>query len=125
MRYAKFNEEGILICLSNLGNPSDGFVRVPDDITKNELRLIDGNIVELSDEEIENEFKALQLVKLAKQIRNKRNLLLVEADKLTQMDIWETYDAKKKKKISAYKQALRDIPTQKGFPEDVVYPTLE
>ena len=50
-------------------------------------------------------------------VRNERNQLISETDwmacsDVTMSDAWRTY-----------RQALRDIPSQEGFPNDVTWPT--
>lgn len=53
----------------------------------------------------------------AASVRAKRNSLLAETDYLALTD--NTLDAI----TMAYRQALRDVPSQEGFPHDVVWPT--
>lgn len=60
----------------------------------------------------------------AGRVRTRRAALLADADLLTQPDRWESYTPERKAAISAYKQALRDITTQPGFPREVVWPEL-
>ena len=53
----------------------------------------------------------------AKEIRNERNQLLSETDWMAGSDVtmstaWRTY-----------RQALRDVPSQEGFPNTVTWPT--
>jgi len=70
------------------------------------------NIIELSDEEknqIADNKKAL--------VRNERNIKLLASD-WTQLP-----DSNVNKKLWAqYRQALRDVPEQSGFPYDVIWP---
>lgn len=92
---------------------------------KQPVRIVDGEFTfgkteeELSQEE-------------ATVVRAKRDYLINEVQwrvnrYLEQKAVGETTaDTEAKfKKISAYIQALRGIPAQKGFPFDVVWPTLE
>lgn len=59
----------------------------------------------------------------SKQIRAKRDKLLSETD-WTQMK--DTALTKTEvQRYAGYRQALRDIPQQEGFPYDVEFPTLE
>lgn len=53
-------------------------------------------------------------------IRAKRNNLLSNTDHLIQSDY--PISDEKKQEIKAYRQALRDIPQQDGFPENIVWP---
>ena len=69
-------------------------------------------------EQVEQE----RLKRLAEQVRAERNRKLAETD-------WMVLpDSPLKTKLSAilaYRQALRDLPQQKGFPEKVSWPSIE
>ena len=77
-------------------------------------KLHDGKEVtdEFIDSVLEADYKAT-----AKRVREKRNLLLAECDNQMVEDYPIDHD-----KLVAYRQALRDIPSQEGFPYDVVFP---
>ena len=67
-------------------------------------------------EEAEN-LKSINNILQSKQVREERDRLLAETDYLalsdvTMSDAWKTY-----------RQNLRDIPAQSGFPNSVTYPT--
>ena len=62
------------------------------------------------------------MAELAQRIRVKRNNLLSQTDYLMMPDYPITKECKDK--IIVYRQALRDLTEQKGFPENVVFPTL-
>ena len=55
----------------------------------------------------------------AKEVRAKRNDLLAQTDHMMAADYPIDHD-----RLMAYRQALRDIPAQQGFPYDVVWPEL-
>lgn len=55
---------------------------------------------------------------LAKEVRLKRNKLLVDTDWTQLLDVSEARRAA----YAAYRQQLRDIPSQEGFPHAVVFP---
>lgn len=57
---------------------------------------------------------------IANNMRYDRNRLLSETDYLVQPDYPLTED--QKKDILAYRQALRDVPEQKGFPRNIKWP---
>lgn len=89
-------------------------------------KWVDGVEVEYSAEDyaqheqdlIENEKQ--RLARLPFVIRNRRNTLLKESD-------WTQYpdsplSAEQKQAWATYRQALRDIPSQAGFPTDVQFP---
>jgi hypothetical protein len=54
--------------------------------------------------------------------RSKRDKMLQECDYTQTLDYPAT-DAERSA-WAAYRQALRDVPTQEGFPNDVVWPTI-
>lgn len=58
----------------------------------------------------------------AEYLRGKRDTLLGETDWAICLD--SPLDAERKSVIMGYRQALRDMPQQEGFPFDVVIPTL-
>ena len=64
----------------------------------------------------------LQLEKevLSLDVRLERNKLLSDTDHLIQSDY--PISDEKKQKIKVYRQALRDIPQQDGFPDNIVWP---
>lgn len=54
----------------------------------------------------------------AEQVRATRNALMVACDWTQSSDVPKATQTKWK----SYRQSLRDIPTQQGFPADVVWP---
>jgi hypothetical protein len=59
---------------------------------------------------------------LIDEIKIKRNTLLTNSDYLVMPDY--PIDPLDKQKIIEYRQLLRDIPTQKNYPKEVIYPML-
>ena len=55
--------------------------------------------------------------------RATRDLFLVESDYTQLMDITDDHLPGTKAEWATYRQELRDIPQQEGFPETVVWPT--
>ena len=60
---------------------------------------------------------------VAEEVRQQRNTLLSETDWTQLNDAPLTDEEKEKYRI--YRQALRDIPQQESFPEDINWPTIE
>lgn len=92
---------------------------------KQPIRIVDGKFTFGKTEEELSQEEAVA-------VRTKRDYLINEVQwridrYLEQKATGETtVDSEAKfKKISAYIKALRDIPTQKGFPFEVTWPTLE
>ena len=92
---------------------------------KQPIRIVDGKFTFGKTEEELSQEEAVA-------VRAKRDYLINEVQwrvdrYLEQKAAGETtVDSEAKfKKISAYIKALRDIPAQKGFPFEVIWPTLE
>lgn len=56
----------------------------------------------------------------AKEVREKRNALIAETDFMAMPDY--PLDAEQKAAVMAYRQALRDVPEQAGFPRQIDWP---
>ena len=79
---------------------------------------ISGNFTEINecpDWKIQLEKEVISL-----DVRLERNKLLSDTDHLIQSDYPISYE--KKQEIKVYRQALRDIPQQDGFPDNIVWP---
>ena len=110
-RYATFDEKGRSVAISNAipDGEESNYLPIPDDV-HGTIVVKDGKkIRDLNTKEIEAITAEIVVNTRSLEVRSKRNRLLIEADVLTQMDRWEGYSEAKKKKITAYKQGLRDI----------------
>ena len=79
---------------------------------------ISGNFTEINecpDWKIQLEKEILSL-----DVRLERNKILSDTDHLIQSDY--PISDEKKQEIKVYRQALRDIPQQDGFPDNIVWP---
>lgn len=57
------------------------------------------------------------------EIRYRRNLYLEKSDSYVLPDRWEEYTPTQKQAWKDYRQALRDIPQQAGYPTTLTWPT--
>jgi hypothetical protein len=86
-------------------------------------KIKNGVTVNMTDAEIsqrqaeENAWAAGENDRLSDEIRAKRNSLLAETDYLALSDTTLSSD------MAAYRQALRDVTSQAGFPSNVTWPT--
>ena len=69
-------------------------------------------------EQVEQE----RIEQLARQIRAERNRRLAETDWMVLPDV--PIDRESLQELMSYRQALRDIPEQPGFPERIFWPSL-
>ena len=119
-RYAKFSDEGFFRGITTSPSPVTNlnFTLVQTSISDAELkssRLVDGQIVTgIGEEVIDNTLTDEAIIILA---REQRDLLLQQSDWTQVPDApvnatsWATY-----------RQALRDVPLQSGFPDNIVWP---
>lgn len=61
---------------------------------------------------------------LAAIARQKRDFLLYQSDVYVLPDRWAQLLEEAKTSWSAYRQALRDVPEQQGFPSEIVWPVI-
>ena len=83
-------------------------------------KIVNNEVVNLTQAEIDSATAQLNDYNqnvLPQAIRAERNSLLAETDYLALSDTTLSSD------MSAYRQALRDITSQAGFPTDVTWPT--
>ena len=86
-------------------------------------KYVNGVLTNMTDAEIsqrqaeENAWAAGENDRLSDEIRAKRNSLLAETDYLALSDTTLSSD------MAAYRQALRDVTSQAGFPTSVTWPT--
>lgn len=83
-------------------------------------KLVNNELVNLTQAQIDNATAQLNDYNqnvLPLEIRSQRNSLLAETDYLALSDTTLTSD------MATYRQALRDIPSQAGFPTNVTFPT--
>lgn len=64
-------------------------------------------------------FEAEEPIRKAEEARRDRNRLLAETDWSQTADVPQAI----KDKYAAYRQALRDVPQQSGFPDNIQWPT--
>ena len=86
-------------------------------------KFINGSLVELTSEELtalqskKDDWLTAEPLRLALTIRNKRDQLLAETDWMALSDVTMSTE------MQSYRQALRDITGQAGFPYSVTWPT--
>ncbi len=92
---------------------TDEFIRDYDPVYQKVVRkIIDTDTVKTYSWEILD----LTEEELANNVRRKR------AELLRYTDLWAYSDRSMPEEIKEYRQALRDIPEQEGFPRDIIWP---
>ena len=125
--YTKFDETGYGTGLMNSAPEDMTDVYEIDDsqIPPNGFRLkLDNGVVRVeTEEEHTTELARLKNLSDIKTKRQERDVLLQESDSLVLQDRWASYTTQKQTAIAVYRQALRDLPEQAGFP-NIDFPTL-
>jgi hypothetical protein len=87
---------------------------------RNGVEQLDGKwYTKYSVSDMDAEAKTALDTQQAKSMRDQRDRLIAETDWTQGKDIADSVSAK----YTTYRQALRDVPTQTGFPWDVQWPT--
>lgn len=79
-----------------------------------------GNKIATTVEEIPQLTEEEKRKKKEAEVRSQRDALIAKTDYLLAPDY--PISAKDLEKVKAYRQALRDVPAQEGFPDNVVWP---
>ncbi len=80
MYYSKFDELGNQTeSMLATEDPGDGWYQVGDDVVGKRFRLVNGEAVEMTSEEIESENDALLLSGVKQRVRDQRAKLLVDS----------------------------------------------
>lgn len=110
--------------LLDTDNPSE-WTTVSDELAQ-QGRLVNdpAGIRPETKEERDTELALLAISSQVFSVRRQRDVLLAESDKLVLQDLWVKYSAATKTAVSTYRQELRDLPLQSGFPTDVIFPTV-
>ena len=89
------------------------------ELVNNMQKIVNGELVDLTQAEIDSAAAQLNDYNqnvLPQEVRAQRNRLLAETDYLALSDLTLSPD------MAAYRQALRDVPSQAGCPTDVTWP---
>jgi len=76
--------------------------------------IINGEVVEVSQQDVDESYVNFNREQI---VRQDRDTLLAETD------WWAMSDRTMTQAETDYRQALRDVPAQAGFPENVTWPT--
>lgn len=122
--FAKFDNTGRSVEITNYVEPGreEEYVAVPDDVSGAVLFLEDGVVREATPEELAAMDAQAAVEVAASMARMRRNKLLHESDVLVVADRWAAYTAAQRTAIGNYRAALRDIPAQASFPNDIAWP---
>lgn len=118
LRYYETDENGYITVTSCYGKPEGMQFDFPEDFDFNNqsfYRIIDGVLTEDTEA-----LTAAECAELSSEMRAKRNMLLSRCDWTQNAD--SPLTAEKQAQWAQYRQALRDIPQQEGFPYSAVFP---
>jgi hypothetical protein len=129
MNYSVVGPDGFIVLSQITDSPNypiiEGNRLLPDEIPQcdNENEIIhrvepvlpEHTKIEYRKERISDSVKANQII-------SQRNARLKESDNHMFIDLWESYSDIQKQEWKEYRQALRDITSQEGFPWNVEWP---
>jgi hypothetical protein len=85
-------------------------------------KIVNGEVLDMTQEEID-EYLAWSKQNIedskVEAVRDNRNALLAGTDWTQNADVPSII----KDSYAVYRQALRDVPSQEGFPNDIIWPT--
>jgi hypothetical protein len=121
MYYIEFDSNGNHI-FSGISKPEDETRVVYTVPELGQYKLVDNEPVLLTEDEIEEKQINLTTLQNERIVRDQRNQLLASTDYTQVADT--ALSATDVQSYKTYRQALRDITTSKGFPNEVVWPAL-
>lgn len=119
----KRSETDYVINCDELGN--GGYNVVPREIDPhNAYTLEDVRTYLLDNPEMLLDLEAIEMERLTREARAKRDNLLKETVDSVNPMRWEALTDTQKDAWRAYRQALLDVPQQEGFPMNIVWPVI-
>ena len=103
---------------SNVLIPAGCVGTAPPEYTENQFVRWTGSAWVVEDVPVEEPVEEPEPVAADVLVRGERNALLTATDWMALSDVQMTTE------MQEYRQALRDIPSQAGFPHNVTWPTL-
>jgi len=122
--YVKFSAEGHSIEMTNVNPNSTEYVELGDDMMGKHLIKENDSVREMTEAETEDKLKAVATAAMAVSVNNQAEHLLKESEALALPDAWEKYTADQKKEVSTYRDFLRTIKNQKGYPLEITWPEI-
>ena len=86
------------------------------------IHMADGEEISTDKYDLLSIYAAEELLFKKYQVRKQRDKLLQESDLRVLPDRWFSMTAEQQTAWSTYRQELRDITLQSGFPENVIWP---
>ena len=124
MIYVKFNSAGKSIEMTNTKPETEGYFEVSDDLMGVTLFKEGDAIRPMTEEEIEESLLSERKAMATTATKDKALHLLKKSEYLVLPDAWESYTKTQKTKITAYRDFLKTIEKQKGFPSELEWPEL-
>ena len=124
--FVKFNEQNmakeVMGLLPPTENPADWTV-VSDELMSARRIIKDGDIIRAAtDAECDAELNTLRVAAAANKMRWERDQALTLSDSLVLPDRFAKFTAAQQATITTYREALRNLPDQPGFPLEVTIP---
>ena len=122
--FVKFNEKGHAVEMTNINPNSTDYVELGEDFMGKQLFKAGDAVRVMTEAEIEEMLKEANLAGQTIAVKNMANTLLKQSEALALPDAWSSYTDAQKAKVTAYRDFLRKVELQKGFPLEIVWPEL-
>jgi hypothetical protein len=125
-----FKKGGSVVYHTSLGAAKEmDRVTTPDmTISESDFYAVGGLVRLINDKIVLGKTDAEKLAEAQQKVRDRRNRMLEKTvDPLQKVLVWNSLSKSKQQKITAYRQALLDVPEQDIFktdPENVIWPEI-
>jgi hypothetical protein len=124
--FVKFNEQNMAKEVLGLLPPTENladWTMVSDELMSARRIIKDGDIIRAAtDAECDAELNTLRVAAAANKMRWERDQALTLSDNLVLPDRFAKFTAAQQATITTYREALRNLPNQPGFPLEVTIP---
>jgi hypothetical protein len=124
--FVKFNEQNMAKEVLGLLPPTENladWTMVSDELMSARRIIKDGDIIRAAtDAECDAELNTLRVAAAANKMRLERDQALTLSDNLVLPDRFAKFTAAQQATITTYREALRNLPNQPGFPLEVTIP---
>jgi hypothetical protein len=124
MIYVKFNSDGKSVEMTNIKPESSEYIGVSDELMGITLKKEGDAIRPMTEQELEESLAQERAMMLLKVLTDKSVRLLKDSEYLVMPDAWESYTKEQKDEVISYRNFLKNIDKQEGFPLEIVWPTI-
>ena len=122
--FVKFNDQGYSIEMTNANPNSTEYLELSSEVMGKALIKEGDTVRQLTEVELEARLLSERATMTTKVVEAKALTLLKQSEFLSFPDVWSSYTDTQRTDVTFYRDFLRNIKTQQGFPLDIVWPEL-